>query len=356
MASSLPRTFLGHLERIRFMRFGEGAEWRPYPSREDLAASYEDNYPYSAPLYGYLKVVRSCNSRCIYCDHWNLPAGTDPTTAELETVIDSLFQLGVRHINLTGGEPLLRPDIPALIGCAHRRGMIVCLLTNGLLLPRNADALLEAEIDAIILSMDSVTPDEFAATRGVPFEAVERGFRSLVAIKERRPETFVSVTSVVTSVNLDSLGALVEYLGQQGVGVQLSPYHQFDPDTCDSLTPQPPSAVKTVVERLLATRSPRHILLDSDRFLNHFPAFFEGRRVPEGYRCLAGYVAVFVDVDLHVRPCWMIQPVGDLRQSSLDEIWHGSRFKSARQRIRSLQCPKCWLLCTAEPSLDLDQG
>jgi MoaA/NifB/PqqE/SkfB family radical SAM enzyme len=354
MELSFSDTFLGHLEQLRYRRSGEEVDMVQPPRVEALVASYCDDYPYVSPLYGYLKVVRSCNSRCVYCDHWTLPAGSDPTTTEIQNLIDSLHRLGVRHINLTGGEPLLRSDIPTLIEYAHTRDMIVCLLTNGLLLPRMADALLQAEIDAIILSLDSVIPAELAATRGVPFESVEKGFRALVAIKQERPETFVSLTSVITRVNLASLGALVEYAGQYGVGVQFSPYHHFDPALPDELTPDNPAAVRAAIAQLLAARSAGHLVLDSPRFLEHFPDFFLARSVPDRFHCLAGYVAVFVDVDLHVRPCWMMAPVGDLRQLPLDAIWYGAQFQEARQRIRMLRCRKCWLLCTAEPSLHVE--
>jgi MoaA/NifB/PqqE/SkfB family radical SAM enzyme len=351
MADCFSDTFLGQLEQLHSRRAGVdvAGDW---PHRQQaLMASYRSDYPCASPFYGYLKVVRSCNSRCIYCDHWKLQAGHDPSTAELQTVIESLYDLGVRHINLTGGEPLLRPDLPDLVDFAHQQDMVVCLLTNGLLLPRMADALLEAQIDAIIISIDSVVPGEFLHTRGVPFHLVEKGLYPLVEMKNKHPEMFVSITSVITNVNLFSVVTLIEYANQYDVGVQFSPYHHFDQGQPDDLTPQDISSVEKIICQLLRMKSLGHKLLDSPQFLKHFPRFFEHRCVPKGFKCMAGYVAVFADVDLNVRPCWMIKPVGNLRQERLEDIWYSARFQEARRRIKALQCPKCWLLCTAEPSL-----
>jgi len=343
-------TFLGQLEllRSRWTDVDTTEEW--HQRRQALSASYRDNYPYVSPLYGYLKAVRSCNSRCVYCDHWKLQADHDPSTAELQAAIESLYDLGVRHINLTGGEPLLRPDLLDLIDFGHQRDMVVCLLTNGLLLPRMADALLEAQIDSIIISIDSIISEEFMHTRGVPSHLVEKGFHTMVEMKNRRPEMFVSITSVITNVNLHSIAALIEYANQYNVGVQFSPYHHFDQGQPDDLTPQDISSVERIISQLLQMKSLGYRLLDSPRFLEHFPKFFECRCVPDGFKCMAGYVAVFVDVDLNVRPCWMMKPVGNLRQEKLEDIWYSARFQEARRQIKALQCPKCWLLCTAEPS------
>ena len=356
MAHRFSDTFLGQLEQLRSRRAGVDVveEW---PHRQQaLSVSYRDDYPYTSPLYGYLKVVRSCNSRCAYCDHWKLQAGHDPSTAELQATIESLYDLGVRHINLTGGEPLLRADLPDLIDSAHQRNMVVCLLTNGLLLHRMADDLLEAQIDAVIISIDSVVPDEFLRTRGVPLRLVQKGFHTLVEMKNKRPEMFVSITSVITNVNLSSVVALIKYVNQYGVGVQFSPYHHFDQRQPDNLTPQDTSSVEKAISQLLQMKSLGYKLLDSSRFLGHFPKFFERRSVPEGFECMAGYVAVFVDVDLNVRPCWMMKPVGNLRQERLEDIWHSTRFQEARRQIKALRCPKCWLLCTAEPSFHIAGG
>lgn len=355
MEQACTETFLGELEKLRYQRSKIDTTEIGFDP-QSFKISYTENYPHVSPLYGYLKVIRSCNSRCIYCDHWKLHDENDPSTAELKQVLQALAGLGVQHINLTGGECLLRRDLPELINFAHQYELVVCLLTNGLLLTKMSHSLLEAKIDAVIVSIDSVIPKEFEYTRGVPFDLVEKGLQALVELKQKRPEMFISITSVITRVNLDSLAELVEYTTQYGIGIQFSPYHHFDPGLPDDLTPKDPISVSRIIERLLQMKSAGYKLLDSPRFLEHFPKFFERRSVPEGFKCMAGYVAVFVDADLNVRPCWMMKPVGNLRNEELSTIWYSAGFKEARQRIKALQCPQCWLLCTAEPSFYLENG
>ena len=348
-------TFLGQLEALRRKKMGQNdlVEFGDYQAK--ILSSYQLDEPIVGPFYGYLKVTRSCNSRCVYCDHWELPSDPIPSTEELFQVIDSLQDIGVRHINLTGGEPLLRPDLSILINYAHQKKLSVCVLTNGILLPKKSEELLEADIDAVIISMDSMVPKEFHQTRGIALELVKEGFNSLIEMKNKKPEMFISITSVITSVNLKSLIDLVERATQHGIGVQFSPYHCFQQDGHDRLSPEDDFLIAQTIEKLIDMKN-SHILLDSEPFISHFPEFFKSRLPPKGFDCLAGYLAAFIDVDLNVRPCWVMKPVGNLRESTLENIWTSQTFQAARKTIREHQCPGCWLLCTAEPSIFMKHG
>jgi MoaA/NifB/PqqE/SkfB family radical SAM enzyme len=348
-------TFLGQLETLRRQNIGQNdlIEFSDYQAK--ILSSYQLEEPIVGPFYGYLKVTRTCNSHCVYCDHWKLPSNPIPSTDELFQVIDNLHNIGTRHINLTGGEPLLRADLSDLIEYAHKKEISVCLLTNGLLLPKRFEELLEVELDAVIISIDSINPGEFHQTRGVDLELVMQGFYSLIEMKNKRPEMFGSVTSVITSVNLKSLFNLIEIANQHGIGVQFSPYHCFQRDSYDRLSPTDDFINNQTIKKLIDMKN-THNLLDSEPFLSHFPAFFKSGLLPTGFECLASYLAAFIDVDLNVRPCWVMKPVGNLRESNLENIWSNQSFQAARKAIRQHQCPKCWLLCTAEPSIFMKYG
>jgi cyclic pyranopterin phosphate synthase len=97
-----------------------------------------------------------------------LPAEELLSYEEMTRVCIEGSHLGIRFIKLTGGEPLVRDGIPALVDELKRKAGIerVSLTTNGVLLPRHLDGLCSAGIDGITVSLDSLDPERFKATTG----------------------------------------------------------------------------------------------------------------------------------------------------------------------------------------------
>ncbi len=104
---------------------------------------------------------------------------------ELERVVRVLATAGLKKVRLTGGEPLVRKNVPEL---AARLGALpgieeVTLTTNGILLPRDAQALYDAGVRRLNLSMDTLHPDRFARIARRPdFERAWEGFHRALAV------------------------------------------------------------------------------------------------------------------------------------------------------------------------------
>jgi cyclic pyranopterin phosphate synthase len=124
-----------------------------------------------------VSVTDRCNFRCDYC----MPAASFSDakrflpSAELlsfdeiaRVVTVAVQELGVRKLRITGGEPLLRPDLPALIARLRRLHALdeITLTTNGYLLAEHAAALRAAGLSRITVSLDSLDPDEFGRMSG----------------------------------------------------------------------------------------------------------------------------------------------------------------------------------------------
>ena len=100
-----------------------------------------------------ISVTDRCNFRCPYCmprerfgeDHTFLPRRAFLTFDEIEKVVQASLSLGLEKVRLTGGEPLLRPDLADLVSRLSKLGVDLALTTNGSLLRRNAPALAAAE-------------------------------------------------------------------------------------------------------------------------------------------------------------------------------------------------------------------
>ncbi|MFL5819213.1 MAG: GTP 3',8-cyclase MoaA [Solirubrobacteraceae bacterium] len=141
-----------------------------------------------------VSVTDRCNFRCQYC----MPAEGLPWLAreeilrfeEIARVVALLAQMGVADVRLTGGEPLVRRDCPALVAMlAAIEGVTdLSLTTNGYLLERDADALVGAGIRRVNVSIDSLQRDRFfALTRRDALPRVLRGLEALAAHPQVRP-------------------------------------------------------------------------------------------------------------------------------------------------------------------------
>jgi len=161
-----------------------------------------------------LSVTDRCNLRCEYCmpedDYVWLPREDVLHFEETSALVDVFLSLGVDKVRLTGGEPLLRRDLPALVGMiAAKPGLKdLALTTNGVLLAAQADALAAAGLGRITVSLDTLHRDRFLKlTRFDQLDAVHAG----IAAAHRVWRRMKIDTVVIRGVNDDELAALVEY-------------------------------------------------------------------------------------------------------------------------------------------------
>lgn len=119
-----------------------------------------------------ISVTDRCNFRCVYCmprevfghDYAFLPRAALLTFEEIERLARVFASRGVEKIRLTGGEPLLRRDLDTLVAMLARiPGLDLTLTTNGVLLPAKAQALTDAGLRRVTVSLDSLDDDVFRA-------------------------------------------------------------------------------------------------------------------------------------------------------------------------------------------------
>ncbi|MGH9552008.1 MAG: radical SAM protein, partial [Terriglobales bacterium] len=137
------------------------------------AISPSTNVPPLADLLGRpmgslrVSVTDRCNLRCQYCmpekDYVWLPREDLLTFEEITRLVDIFTALGVRDVHLTGGEPLLRRDLSGLVQMLARNPLIedFALTTNGIFLAEQAQALRDAGLHRITVSLDTLRPQTF---------------------------------------------------------------------------------------------------------------------------------------------------------------------------------------------------
>ncbi len=169
-----------------------------------------------------VSVTDRCNLRCEYCmpeaDYRWIPQPDVLTFEEIDRLAGVYVRLGVRKLRLTGGEPLLRRDLPALVALlARRKGLHdLALTTNGVLLSEQAELLAGAGLRRATVSVDTLRPERFAAlTRSAVLPRVLEGIRSAARLGMRLKLNAV----IVRGFNDDELGDLIEFA--RGVAAEL---------------------------------------------------------------------------------------------------------------------------------------
>jgi cyclic pyranopterin phosphate synthase len=130
-----------------------------------------------------ISVIDRCNFRCPYCmpedqyahDHAFLSKDERLRFEEIERIARAFVALGVRKLRLTGGEPLLRRDLPTLVRMLAAIPQVedLALTTNGVLLPRFAQALRDAGLKRLTVSLDTLDPQTFREFSGGRGEVAE---------------------------------------------------------------------------------------------------------------------------------------------------------------------------------------
>ncbi len=183
---------------------------------------------YSRPLRSLrISVTDRCNMRCRYCmpedEYVWLPRESILSFEEIQRLVGIFAGLGVHKVRLTGGEPLLRHDLPTLVGLIRSQEGIadLALTTNGILLSRYASELRSAGLSRVTVSLDTLRPD-----RMLEFARSQRHADILAGIESAR-EAGLSIklnVVVIRGYNDDELSDLVEYGRTVGAEVRFIEY------------------------------------------------------------------------------------------------------------------------------------
>ncbi|MET0136687.1 MAG: GTP 3',8-cyclase MoaA [Kibdelosporangium sp.] len=187
--------------------------------RAGVLASGVDGFPvdvFGRPM-GALRISLTdrCNLRCRYCmpeeEYAWLPREDLLTFEEIERLTEVFVSMGADKVRLTGGEPLLRRDLPELVRRLSGLPGVkdLAMTTNGVLLARHAEALREAGLHRLTISLDTLRADRFTAmTRRGTHGEVMAGIAAATAtgLTDLKIDTVV-----MRGYNDDELGELVEF-------------------------------------------------------------------------------------------------------------------------------------------------
>jgi cyclic pyranopterin phosphate synthase len=276
---------------------------------------------YARPLRNLrLSVTDRCNLRCSYCmpeaEYTWLPRQDILSFEEIEQVVDGFINLGVDKVRLTGGEPLLRKDLPSLIARLASRSAIrdLALTTNGILLRGAARNLRDAGLHRLTVSLDTLRPERFTAlTRSTELDRVLQGIETAAPLF---PGLKID-TVVLKGTNDDELVDLLEFGKQFRAEVRFIEYMDVGGATQWSM-----DRVLTR-DQMLSTLSARYGVIEPLHEQSSAPA--DRYRLPDGtiFGIIASTTAPFCDT------C-------DRSRVTADGMWYLCLYAGGGTDLRSL--------------------
>lgn len=254
-----------------------------------------------SPISVCMELTHRCNAHCSYCEISSDPRA-EMNTAEITSAIDEFRAAGMERLGLTGGEPLLREDLPEIIRHARRRGVYVSLNSNGQLVAEQSERL--AGIQTLVLSLNGNESQHGETKEGVDFDRV------VAAIEwARRSRLDVITITTLTGKNLNVVPFVTDLARRLGCWCTFQPVllcgtRATLPEGLDFDRGEMVRAVDGIID---AKRRGLPVA-NSLHYLDYFRRFYSSGDVPAP-PCPGGRHIVTVLPDGVVAPC-NIQPPG----------------------------------------------
>jgi Fe-coproporphyrin III synthase len=305
-----------------------------------------------------------CNCRCVMCDIWKANRnGQEIAPDVLERHIDSLRDLNVQWVVLSGGEALMHSDLWRLCEQIKRLGARITLLSTGLLLKRNAEDVVRW-CDEVIVSLDG-SRDIHDEIRRIP-RAFDRLAEGVGALHEIDPAFRVTARCVVQRRNFADLTNIIDAarnIGLHGISflaVDVSSTAFNRPERWGSdrvadtaLSPDEAEQFHAIVERAIADYHDAFasgFIVESPAKVRKIARYFDalnGRGDFPETVCNAPWVSAVIEADGEVKPCFFHPSYGHVDDGDLDDILNSERaieFRRGLDISTNPICRKC--VCT----------
>jgi MoaA/NifB/PqqE/SkfB family radical SAM enzyme len=291
------------------------------------------------------------------CDIWKIREVREITREDLEPHLDSLRQLKVQWLVLSGGEPLLHSALPELCHAVRGEGIRITLLTSGLLLGPRAP-MIALNFDDIIVSLDGPA-EVHDRIRGIPqaFQKMRDGIKALRALRRDipiqgrctvQPENCASLRQTVTGardLTLNSISFLAVDITSQAFNRPEG--WPLDRQADMRLAPGDIEGLEQEIELLIQEmghKIPATFIVETPEKLRRIPRHFRallGEVQPMAPLCNAPWVSAVIDSDGSVQPCFFHPPIGNLREQPLIGILNDRKAMEFRQHLDIPNDPIC---------------
>ena len=338
-------------------------------------------YPETVDLF----LTYRCNLRCKMCGQWGV-AGTSkdmsPEELKSELSLDEIYKIinDIKtfkpNVTLFGGEPLMYSNWEKVVSRIKQEGMRCNMITNGILLEKYANSIIDLGVDEIIFSLDGPREvhDEVRGAKGT-FDRASRGLKLIRDIKRKSgtSKPVVSISSTIFEINykrLDELISIAEelmastitfhhliFLSQERHNQHNNIFNGYYGMVCNDWKGFVRDSLPDIDVDFLIRKMEDIEKRDSKVKIAFYPNFTdeEVRRyytefdfVSSGYgkRCLSPWMVSYIFPDGSVRPCQSLNfSAGNVRDSTFSRIWNNEKYMRFRKITKKEKkypvCTRC---------------
>ena len=338
------------------------------------------------PLSATLILTYNCNCRCKMCFYYNEDEIKNTskiisknkklllTTEEILDIIDQMASMGVRVLNLHGGEPLIRRDIIEIIKYAKNKKLVVTITTNGMLINENlAKELVNLNIDWLNFSIDGPQKihNEIRGFKG--YDKIVKAIKGVQKYKKSLNKNLpkISIASTISTKNMSHLHEVIKMANELGVNevtYALSTYYSKstsqktkqliglgkpeinepgNPVLKESLIKIKPEIVMEEKNKIkkYAKKYGIHVWFPTDDCIKNY----HNLAYNQSNFCWSPWRSLVISPYGYLYPCiplsFISNSVGNTREKKIKEIWNGKEFRQFRIKLKKLkllpQCSKC---------------
>ena len=312
---------------------------------------------YSLPVV-VLMPHSACNCRCVMCDIWKDNANRKQLTEQdILSLLITLRKLGTQTVLMSGGEALLNPSFFHFCEILARYNIKVSLLSTGITLKKHAPMIVKHVRDVTVSLDGSETMHD--TIRGIP-GACARLAAGVRELREQDPYYPLSARTVIHRLNFRDWPNIIRSAIEWELNrISFLPAdvssHAFNREILWSdqrqqellLDLQELKELKEIIEDIIAKHidnNPCPVISENAerlRRIHQYYAAFHGLNAFPYKKCNAPWVSVVVEADGTVRPCFFHPSVGNIRQSSLEELLNSEESVRFRKKLDTNKDPIC---------------
>jgi MoaA/NifB/PqqE/SkfB family radical SAM enzyme len=316
----------------------------------------------------------ACNCRCVMCDIWKDNKNLKQLTEhDISSLLSSLKEFGTQQVVMSGGEALLNQNFFALCRILRNAGIKVSLLTTGLTLKNHAEKLVQW-VNDIIVSIDG---DQHLhdAIRNIPgaFHKLKDGVQYIQSLDPNYRITartvihrlnfwnWISIIEQAKQMELDQISFLPADVSSHAFNRQIAWEQPRQDEILLSKSELP--ELKAMIQKIIADYRDDidcGFIAESEQKLMdiyYYYAAFYGM-IPFPYKkCNAPWVSTVIEADGSVKPCFFHDTIGNIRDSSLDNILNSPEAINFRRTLNMTSndiCTKCVCSLNLSPLTNLD--
>jgi MoaA/NifB/PqqE/SkfB family radical SAM enzyme len=296
------------------------------------------------PHHAQWLVTRKCNYRCVGCNVWKEQDENELSTDEVIKGLKILKDIGIIELVLSGGDPLLRPDIEEIIDYASDR-FVTTVYDNGSQAVKKLDAL--RKVDFAAISIDSLDEAKNDYIKSVP-GAWKKAMNAVETLHKEGIK--VSVTPTISQMNLYEIVDITNYFTNKGIPVW---YCLYSYDTSvdskqlfrigkanDEFVITDKQAMVNLCNQLIELKKKNKKILMTTKLLKTLRSLYEEKE-ERTWKCQALNTFLVVDHLGRISGCHNHNFAGSV--FDLPEKWNSKEFKELRKTYHN--CTQCNYLC-----------